>query len=155
MQSQKPQFHAHLTPHRSLSQGGFIMLMIFIVISCVSSGLAFLVMGAWPITLFLALDVVLLWGAFKLNYFSGRQLEEVVIHDQELRVTKVSANGKTENHSFNPNWTKFVVDRTEDRGVTQMKLRQSNREIEIGKFLNPDDKESFASAFSNALATVR
>ncbi len=37
----KPEFEAVLTPHRSLSKTGFIILMIFVSVSCFASGVFF------------------------------------------------------------------------------------------------------------------
>ena len=36
-----------------------------------------------------------------------------------------------------------------------MKVRAQSDEATIGKFLNPDDRESFALAFQGALATAK
>ena len=48
-----------------------------------------------------------------------------------------------------------MVDRKEDIGITDMKLRSEGNELPIGTFLNPDDRESFARAFGGALATAK
>jgi len=53
----EPQFRAVLTPHRSLSPTGFLILMS--VLSGISfvSGIVFLTMGAWPVTGFFGLEL--------------------------------------------------------------------------------------------------
>ena len=61
-------FSAMITPHRSLGRVGFLVLMaVFGAVSFVA-GIAFLLMGAWPVFGFFGLDVVLLYWAFRLNY---------------------------------------------------------------------------------------
>ena len=70
-------FRAFLLPHRSLGRKGFIILMG--VISAISflTGLAFYMLGAWPVMGFFCLDVLLIYGAFRLNYRAARLYELV------------------------------------------------------------------------------
>ncbi len=151
----KPEFEAVLTPHRSLSKTGFIILMIFVSVSCFASGIFFLIAGAWPVMITMGLDVLAIWIAFKINYRSARQYEEIKIWPHQVLVRKVSPSGKAIEHLFNPFWTKFDVKRHEEYGVMAMKLRENDRVLELGSFLNPVDRTSFANAFALALAKVR
>lgn len=151
----EPFFAARLFPHRSLSQRNFAILLAIVAILCLSSGLVFLSMGAWPVFGFLGLDVLLLWLAFKLNYRSGRAFEEVAVWPHDVIVRKVSPAGRVHEHRFNPFWTKFRIDRHDEIGITRMFLAGEGRELDIGSFLNPVDRESFAVAFAQALATVK
>ena len=114
----------------------------------------FLIAKAWPVAMFLGADLILIFGAFWLNYRAGREREEIVVSRLELKVSKVSPSGRRKERLFNPIWTKFMVDRKEDIGITDMKLRSKGDDLRIGSFLNPDDRESFARAFGQLL-TVR
>ena len=51
-------FSALLTPHRSLNRTGFVVLMVFLSVVSFAAGLAFLLMGAWPVLGFFGLDVL-------------------------------------------------------------------------------------------------
>lgn len=155
LQTSVPEFSAKLTPHRSLSRTGFIWLIGLIAFTCATSSLMFFALGAWPIVIFLGVDVLIIWLAFKLNYRDGRCFEEILVWPHQLIVRKVSASGKESKFLFNPFWARFDVERHDEYGVTAMKLREQDREIEVGSFLNPDDRESFARAFSHALSDVR
>ena len=42
-------FSARLTPHRSLNRTGFLVLMTFITAVSFIAGVAFWIMGAWPV----------------------------------------------------------------------------------------------------------
>jgi uncharacterized membrane protein len=150
-----PFFAARLFPHRSLSRKGFTVLMLLLGVISLTTGLVFLSIGAWPVFGFLGLDVFLLWLAFRLNYRAGRAFEEVAVWPHDLLVRKVSPSGKVLEHRFNPFWTRFRVDRHDEIGITGMFLAAEGREVDIGSFLNPRDRESFASAFGEALATVK
>lgn len=153
--AEPPVFAATLFPHRSLGPTGFMVLMVFVGATCFAYGILFLSLGAWPVFGFLGLDVLLIWGAFRLNYRSGRAYEEVAVWSDDLRVRRVSPGGRVAEHSFNPFWTRFNVDRHEEFGITRMILSGQGRELPIGAFLNPADRESFATAFSAALARAR
>ena len=151
----KPIFEAFLTPHRSLGRKGFTVFAIIVGSLIIAHIVIFLIAKAWPVAMFLGLDLLLIFGAFWLNYRAGRAREEIVVSRLELKVSKVSPSGRRKDNLFNPLWTKFMVDRKEDIGITDMKLRSEGNELPIGTFLNPDDRESFARAFGVALATAK
>lgn len=153
--AEKPLFDALLTPHRSLSKNGFVVLMIMGGGVLFVQGFFFLVAGAWPIATFCGLDLLALYVAFKLNYRAARAREEVRVSRQELLIRKVDPRGRATDHRYNPFWARFLVDRHEELGITAMLVSGEGRTTPVGSFLNPDDRESFASAFSHALATAR
>jgi uncharacterized membrane protein len=78
-------FRAILLPHRSLGRKGFIVLMS--VVSGISflTGLAFFMLGAWPVLGFCGLDVLLIYGAFRLNYRAARLHELIELSENELK----------------------------------------------------------------------
>lgn len=152
---EKPIFAARLIPHRSLSRKGFILLMLFVGATCFASGILFLSMGAWPVFGFFGLDALLIWGAFKLNYRSARAFEEIAVWQDAIEFRQVSPAGRAQTHRLNPFWTRFVVERHEEFGIMRMALREKGREFDIGSFLNPPDRASFAAAFDAALSRAR
>ncbi|MCG6114983.1 MAG: DUF2244 domain-containing protein [Mesorhizobium sp.] len=151
----EPLFKALLTPHRSLGRTGFTILMAGIVMVWLAFGAGFLAMGAWPVFGFLGLDVLLIYLAFRWNYRSGRVREEIEVSRVRLDIRKYAPSGRMETHQFNPFWTRFAVARHEEIGITDMAVEGEGRRVAIGAFLNPDDRESFATAFGRALATAK
>lgn len=150
-----PIFRALLTPHRSLGRTGFRVLMGIMVAASLICGLFCIAIGAWPIFGFFGLDVLILYIAFKVNYRSGRASEEVSVSRTSLDIRQVAPSGKTREHHFNPYWARFAVSRHEEIGITRMAVEAQGQQVQIGSFLNPDDRESFAKAFGRALATAR
>ena len=149
------EFHAVLTPHRSLGQNGFRILM-FILISCwFVTGLVFVTIGAWPIFGFFGLDVLAIYIAFRINYRSARMQEEVRLTRHELLIRRVEVSGKIMQCVFNPFWTRLRVVKHPYAGVTGLTVASRTQRVPIGDFLNPDDRESFAKAFGLALANVK
>lgn len=150
-----PIFRALLTPHRSLGTTGFRVLMGIMVASSLICGLFCIAVGAWPIFGFFGLDVFLLYLAFKVNYRAARAHEEVSVSRTSLDIRQVAPSGKAREHHFNPFWARFSVSRHDEIGITRMDVEGQGRHVQIGSFLNPDDRESFAKAFGRALATAR
>lgn len=148
-------FSALLTPHRSLGRRGFTVLMAVTAFLCLYSGVLFLAAGAWPVFAFCGLDILIVWFAFKMSYRSGRIYEEVGVSHHEVLVRKVCARGRAREFRFNPQWVRLHVARIEDEGCVRIALAGRGEELDVGGFLNPRDRESFAHAFAEALATAR
>ena len=99
--------------------------------------------------------MVSLYLAFRLNYRAARAREEVRISRTNLDILKTAPLGKLEQYQFNPFWAGFAVSRHDEIGITGTAVETPYKSVEIGSFLNPDDRESFATAFSRALATAK
>lgn len=151
----RPFFEALLKPHRSLGRTGFTILIGALFFAWAVTGIIFLSHGAWPVFGFFGLDVVAIYVAFRLNYRAARACEEVSVSRTELHIRKISPSGKSEQHRFNPFWARFSVARHAEIGITRMAVESRDKSVPIGSFLNPDDRESFANAFSRALATAK
>ena len=61
-------FSAIITPHRSLSGTGFLVVMALVGGLSFIGGMFFFLLGAWPVIGFLGLDVLLVYWAFRANY---------------------------------------------------------------------------------------
>ncbi|WP_442580022.1 DUF2244 domain-containing protein [Mesorhizobium sp. ASY16-5R] len=151
----EPFFRALLTPHRSLGRIGFAILMGTLLFGWLVTGAFFLSKGAWPVFGFFGLDVLAVYIAFRLNYRAARAREEVSVSRTSLDIKKTAPSGRSEAHRFNPFWARFSVSRHDEIGITRMAVESREETVSIGSFLNPDDRESFAAAFSNALAKAK
>lgn len=150
-----PGFRAVLTPYRSLSPRGFLILMVAIGVVSFATGLVFLMMGAWPVMAFCGLDVALIYIAFKLNYRAARMHESVHLTEQALLVKRLHPNGQEESWTFNPYWVRLSVEENEHTERTQLSLRSHGRELVIGHFLSNEEKADFAAALGAALQGAR
>jgi uncharacterized membrane protein len=148
-------FAAVLTPHRSLSPTGFMAFMMALVACSFAAGLAFWLMGAWPVVGFCGLDVLLIQLAFHLNFRDARALEEVHLTHERLSITQISPRGEARETGFNPYWARLEVERQPEIGITALRVVSHGVQQVIGAFLPPVERESFAAALSTALAKVR
>jgi uncharacterized membrane protein len=148
-------FSAVITPHRSLGPRGFLIFMLCLGTLSFISGMAFVLMGAWPVCGFFGLDVLLVYLAFRANFRSARAYEEVTVTASELTVRKVSQRGAVREFTVNPLWVR--LDRTvhEEFGIERLFLVSRGRRLPIAAFLGPDEKASFARALAGALSEAR
>lgn len=147
-------FRAILHPHRSLTRSGFLILMGFIGFVSAATGIAFYMMGAWPVLGFYGLDVLAIYVAFKVNDRAGKAYELVELSPDLLKVTQVHQSGRSRSFDFNPYWVKVLLNEWPD-GSADLKLALHGNEFEIARFLNTDEKKDFAAALRNALMSAR
>jgi uncharacterized membrane protein len=148
-------FSALLTPHRSLNRSGFLLVMAFLTVISFCTGVAFLLMGAWPVFGLFGLDVLAVYWAFKINFRRARASEEISVTPSELRLRKVSHRGHAIEWVLNPLWVRFDKVATEEFGIERLYLVSQGRRLSIGSFLSPDEKASFAKALVTALQAAR
>ncbi|MEP4770063.1 MAG: DUF2244 domain-containing protein [Roseibium sp.] len=152
---ERPFFTAVLTPYRSLGPNGFMILMLCLGAVSFGAGILFWRIGAWPVFGFFGLDMALIWLAFRLNYASAKRFEEVRVSRNEIVIRKVGPGRHSQEYHFNPVWVRLSVDRIEDEGVVKISLTSRGETIDLGNFLNPEDRTSFAGAMASALATAK
>jgi uncharacterized membrane protein len=148
-------FAARLTPHRSLSRAGFVLVMAVLGTVSFAAGTVFLLIGAWPVFGFFGLDVLLVYWAFRANYRAAAAYEEVVVTPSELRVRKVSHRGQVAEWALNPLWARLDYEIDEEFGLQRLYLVSRGRKLPIAAFLPPQEKESFAAALAAAIAEAK
>jgi uncharacterized membrane protein len=145
-------FDAVLTPHRSLSPLGFLLLMTALVSVSFLAGVFFLLAGAWPVTGFLGLDVLLVYIAFRVSYRRARTYETLHLTRRALTVRRVDPAGGERHWQFSPAWLQVLLD---DRRACPLTLRSHGKSLAIGGFLTAEERRGLAEALSAALAEAR
>ena len=154
-EAQPELFSALLTPHRSLNRTGFLVLMGFLSVASFAAGLAFLLMGAWPVFGFFGLDVLAIYWAFRVNFRNGKATEEISVTHFELRVRRVSHRGHVVEWVLNPLWVRLDQKTHPEFGIEKLYLVSKGRRVSIARFLGADEKASFAKALTAALQAAR
>jgi uncharacterized membrane protein len=147
-------FRAILLPHRSLGRKGFILLMSVVSAVSIGTGLVFYTLGAWPVLGFCGLDILLIYGAFKLNYRAAKLRELVELTESELRLTRIYPSGRSQSWSFNPYWVRLELEQFET-DADRLSLRSHGRVLIFGNFLSDEEKRGFADALSAALRILK
>ena len=149
-----PVFRARLTPHRSLSRSGFVIVMAVLGVSSFVAGMVFLILGAWPVLGFFGLDVALVYVAFTINYRDGRAFELVELDHDRLTLTRVSARGQTEIETFNPYWVRVLSTEGSD-GRNDLRFAVHGRETRFAVFLSNEERLDLKVAIETALHMQR
>ena len=148
-------FSARVTPHRSLNRTGFFVLMTFIGVVSFVAGVAFYLMGAWPVLGFFGLDVLVIYWAFRVNFRSAGATEDIAMTPSELRVRRVSHRGHVMEWTLNPLWVQLDQKSHAEFGIERLYLVSRGRHVSVGSFLGPDEKASFAKALLAALQAAK
>jgi len=146
---------ATLTPHRSLNRTGFLVVMAFVSVVSFAAGMAFLLMGAWPVFGFFGLDVLAVYWAFRVSFRRAKASEEIRLTPSELCVRRISPRGHVMEFTFNPLWVQLERKVHAEFGVERLYLVSKGRRIAIGSFLGAEEKESFSNALMAALQAAR
>jgi uncharacterized membrane protein len=147
-------FDAVLYPNRSLGSAGFHLLMAAIVLVSVAIGAAFMLAGAWPVSGFLGLDVVLLYLAFRWNYREARRAEFIRLDHDGLTVRRIGPDGRTREWRLEPYWVRVAID-DPPRPDSQLVLSACGHHLAIGAFLTLPERLELAAALRTALHNHR
>lgn len=150
-----PLFAVQLSPHRAMNRQGIRWVVALAAGLAAIPGLTFFAMGAWPIVGLLGLDVALLHWALTRSLRDGDAFEVITLWPDHLDIRCVSAAGSETVHSFNPFFVRFLVERDSEDRVIGLRLVSRERQLEVGRFLNAEDKARFAVLFAPALARAR
>lgn len=153
--AERPVFDATITPHRSLGQNGFRIVMTLVCLASVVSSIPFVVLGAWPVAGFFGLDLLALFIAFKVNFRSARAFERIIVTPLEVLLRKVSQHGKEAVWRSNPAWTRLEREHDEDYGLLGLTLVSRGRSTPVASALSPQERAGFADALGSALASAR
>ena len=147
-------FDAILTPHRSLSPRGFLILMSALSVIGFLAGVFFFLLGAWPVVGFLGLDVALVYIAFRINYRRGCMYETLRLTHDTLTVRRVGHSGGESRWRFQPAWLQILLNDPPAHG-SPLTLRSHGKSLAIGGFLSAEERRGLADALAAALAEAR
>ena len=141
---------AVITPNRSLGEAGQKAVMIVL---CVASGLISIflfALGAWPAPLFLGLDVLAIWWAFRLIARRAERAERVRVSAEAVTVAREDRTVWTSPTAF----TGVRIDRAGEHEA-RVRLTLSAKRLTVGASLSPEEREAFAEALRQAIRAAR
>jgi uncharacterized membrane protein len=145
-------WRATLTPHRSLSREGFVILMSVIAGMNFAGGLFFYIIGAWPVVGFMGLDVALIWLAFRANFADARRAEHIEITGHELVLMRLAERKPAEEQRFARRWVRVELEEDREQElIGRLYLRFRGKRTEIASFLGAQERLTFAQALKMAL----
>jgi uncharacterized membrane protein len=142
-------------PHRSLSRAG---LWLFLTAQGIAAG-GFALLAAWrgnvfaPLFAILELGVVAwcLTGVWRMCATSG---QIIVLRPDRLEIARVGEDGPVV--QFHPYWVRLSLQSGAWRNApSRLLVRSHGREVEIGAFLNDEERADLAARLTELLAQVR
>ena len=143
-----------LWPHRSLSQRGFLILVLILGLLAFFIGTAFFLIGAWPVLGFMGLELLVLYIAFRLNYRDGKASEQLLIHAKGLDLIRTSPDGKQTRTIFASHWITAEIHKQKGKRKI-LNLRHHHDHHEIGAFLPPAEKQGLKELINERLSAAR
>jgi len=146
---------AEIIPHRSLSKRGFRWVFGAIIVFNLITGSFFLfALHAFPVPIFLGLDVLGVFLAFRLNYSGAGQIERVQISAQEVRVLHQYGRRARCVWTSPTAFTRVALDGAGEHHA-RVSLHLSGRSVIIGVALSPGERDELAAALERAIKQAR
>jgi len=144
-----------LWPHRSLTARGFVG---FIAATATLLGLPLIALlgtpALWVIFAFMAASLAAIWAALARNH-RDRSLSEVLsLRPGTITLTRHNPGGATQTWSDNPYWTRVTLYASSGPVPDYLTLKGQGREVELGRFLTPDERRSLAADLRAILAAI-
>src|SRR5215469_4461949 len=147
-------YDAVLQPHRSLPPRGFVIFMLALAGLSFIVSLVFVLNGAWPVTPFFGVDVLLVYIAFRISYRRAKLREELRLTEESLTVERVGIKGERTRWQFQPFWLRLIFEE-KDEHTNRLVLASHGRSLAVGSFLGPAERRGVAHGLKDALARWR
>jgi len=147
-------FEAVIVPHRSLSPRGLRWLIGLICALCALTAFRFWMIGAWPVTVFSAVEVGLAVLLLLINASRAREREMILLTGRALHVVRTTATGRREERELPPTWLNVALEELPGRAPRLILAARGVRE-EIGTALGEAERRDLARALAAALHRAR
>ncbi len=105
---------------------------------------------AWVLMLFFAAAIAGVWRAIGANQKDRSMHEELTLSGETVRLEHVPPKGPKLEWEANPYWVSVHL-RHDGPVENYLTLRGNGREVEIGRFLTPEERAALHNELSDAL----
>jgi uncharacterized membrane protein len=145
---------AVITPNRSLSRTGFFWLIGVLVAFNLAICVLLVVLRAFPVPVFLGIDVIGVLLAFRASYRGAGQAERVRVSAEAVTVShEIGASARTVWSS--PTAFTRVSLETPAPHEAVVRLHLSGKALTIARALGPAERRRFADALDEAIRQAR
>jgi uncharacterized membrane protein len=145
---------AVLRPNPPMSRGALRIILAIVAAANLAFAIGFMLRGAWPIAPFMGLDVALLAWALRASRLAAQAYEHIKVTGAQLLIDSHPARGAAREVTWNPYWVTVHLDRPDEQ-PRKLTLRSHGRQLQVGAFLDPASRRSFAGLLRNALDRAR
>ena len=137
-----------LYPNRSLNLTSLLFLAIIFTFLSFLISLYFINNGAWPVGVFLFIDLIIILLAFAINYNHSKKYERVIFNEK-LLIKKINYKGNERTIKIEPSWLRLKVKCYNNRGHLEI-ISKGKSQI-IGNYLNKAELKKLAKEIKKAL----
>lgn len=148
-------FEAVIAPHQSLSRRGVLTLSIGLALVTAVISIRFMMMGAWPVMAFSAIELLLAVVLLLTHRRQLRRREIIRLNQAEITVVRTDPNGRRRSFSLPAAWLQVRLEQAMHGGGTRLWLRSHGRGWEVGAFLHDPERLSLFESLKEALHGVR
>ena len=147
-------FCAVLEPNPPLSSKATWIIMSALTIFCCVVGFVFLMVGAWPVTGFMGLELLAFGIAFSICRSRARVRERVAVDHRGMLIERNDPKLGHQAWQFEGHWARASAEREGSRRSCLV-VRERGIGHRFGRFLNHDENVSLANAINQALQKYR
>ena len=141
---------AVITPNRSLPMRGFYWLIGVLVFFNLAVAALMIALGAFPVPVFLGVDVLAVILAFRASYRSAGLAERVQVSAAEVRVLH-QAGARSRTVWTSPTAFTRVAVELPGEPEARIRLHLSGRALTVARALSPGERTRFAEALQQAI----
>jgi len=150
-----PFYQLTLWPYRSLPRRGFVWFIgITATLICIPLLALLGTRYLWFMLPFLAAAVAAIWYFLERSYKDGDILETLRIWSDHIELTRQNPRSKSQHWSANPYWVSVHLHPNSGPVENYLTLRGGEREVEIGAFLTPKERQTLMAEIQSALAQI-
>ncbi len=139
----RPFAAARIWPHRSLPLTGFAWLIGFTFCMILIPTIPLLGTPVfWGLLPFVMGAVALLYALVMRNYRDGDVVEELTLWSDRMSLVRHNPRGPDQSWEANPHWVRLFLHADKGPVRNYITLRGGNREVELGAFLSPEEREA-------------
>ena len=150
-----PLARATLWPHRSLPPEGFALVIggtfVLLLVPLVP------LLGTpvlWGLLPFLMGALWLLWHFLRRSYRDGHLTEVLTLWSDRIEIRRSNPRGPDQEWHANPYWVKLALKETGGPVTNYLTLSGGGREVELGAFLSPEEREGLHGTLSDMLRAL-
>jgi uncharacterized membrane protein len=145
---------AVITPNRSLSKRGLYWLIGVLIAFNLAVASLMMALGAFPVPIFLGVDVLAVILAFRASNRSGAVAERVQVTAAEVRILH-QAGSRSRTVWVSPTALTRVAVEAPGAHEVRVRLQLPDRAVTIASALSPGERAAFAEALRRAIVTAR
>lgn len=149
-----PTLQITLWPHQSLTPKGFVL---FIGVTAALFSLPLLsVVGTaalWFLLPFIAATVTLVWCLLQRSWKDGTLREQLTLTPDLISILRINPRAPQQSWEANPFWVRAELH--PEPVENYLTLRGGSRDVELGRFLTPEERAELHNVLLDALAQAR